>query len=239
MRIKIAAVCLAALCVLCGTGCDGSRKVKEMVSVGLYSGEEIVFPIESNRAFLGAGHGIVSFHSKQDPDVLRERIESRGVAEVSAFQRSSGAWGDGDSLVLLRRQGDGTSDHFSLLVTSHTQEGFFYILNPMGAKIGYAGEGEDRKSFALLLPLHLMRKYDAWESFYMDVEYETSGSPDVFFDFYSQSGWFNLQKEENGFLVRGFRPGVRVRNPCAQTDFAFRFVFRRVLDLTLFQIVKA
>lgn len=237
--LRVFCVGLSAMCCLFGCGCTGTRKIVSLQSKGLYSGNEISFPIKSSSAHLGYSfYGMTTFYSKQNPDKLCELIEESNSDLILRKYHDMG-WGKGDTIFIERDNGNGTKDYFSIILLTRNAKGYWYECNPLRAEIAYAIVDGGVITFDLLLPVHLIPQYDYTKAFYLDVEYEIKGSPDEFYDFYEQSGWFDLEKDETGFTIKGFRPGPEIKNDRAKVDFAFRFDFRDVLDMSLFKIRKA
>lgn len=245
MRVKRcvggAAILLSVVMTLIAlSGCSGARKVNSIHSFAIYSNNEIVLPIKSDSALEGMMYiGLTGFHSKQNFDKIAEIVRGAELSDVQTFFRHEGARVYRDSLLMRRDNDDKTSDYFCIIARKNEKKNDYeYEFNSLRCEVAYANDNQEKTSFWFLLPVHLLTTHDYRKGIYMDMDYQISATADDVYDFYNNSGWFDLERQEDAILIKGFKSGLEIKTRDCDLPFSFKIAFRRNVDATLFRLLK-
>lgn len=134
-----------------------------------------------------------------------------------------------DCVLISIDNGDSTFDHFSLqLARLESKYGTRYYLTPMNASVKF----EDSTSeVTVLLPIHLISDPRITDPritetsspiVYEGAEYEVSSTLSAFYEFYTESGWYEIEKRENSMIIQSYlKDPIKDANNPEELDIPF------------------
>jgi hypothetical protein len=215
---RFAIVLLAlALISLFITSCDGMSRTGSVKATALLSGKVLELPMRNTADWGGYNAwGGLTFKSRTSMRELSPELTDHGGSLYPANDSSS-------HVMLFHTSNDnGTSDDYCIRLISADGTNSTYIFSGMEAKV----TTEQDAFFSMLLPIHLISDERINKSIVAEInlgaEYETleySGEKievqnvlNVFYSFYEDSGWYNLEKGDDYFLIKGYKPDASIRS---------------------------
>ena len=107
-----------------------------------------------------------------------------------------------------------------------------------------------QESRAVLLPYHLVsddRVGAGFTDLYLNAEYETTAGAEEFYQFYADSGWYDVELKDGCVLLNGYKhPDAVVDNPddadfygTLKFDKKLKIQFREFEDMRYFSFTEA
>ena len=239
LSLIVLAVCLLFLC-----SCDGSFKVEYIEAKAMFTNQELRLPISSNHAILGllapsGMYGYMTFSSKQSIEELYEIAKDAD----STLTCTLGA----DYVLIFRNNADKTKDYF--WIRESEKMGYSFSGMRAGLITGINSKGR-QESRAVLLPYHLVSDDRVGVNFsdlYLNAEYETTAGAEEFYQFYADSGWYDVELKDGCVLLNGYKhPDAVMENPAdaerygtLKFDRKLKIQFREFADQRYFQFVFA
>jgi len=215
--MKVSLILAIFVFLLMLTGCDSSTTRESIEVSALYSGYMLEIPIKGNQEGYFAHlsdegtnrYGAFFETNKQWDDVLAivdEAISDKPGSSIVKFPNKIGVMNGNDAVISIRS--DGKIDYFLLVRYDQDQ----YLLSTMGADIILEGMNPNSDGLGLLIPLHFISDARVPESsgygllapkLYEGVYYELFDgiTTQMFMDFYSDSGWFNIKSNDGDIVL--------------------------------------
>ena len=200
MRRKMVSLLLAAGLLSLTAGCSGTRSVDSIAARALFTGDLLQLDIPVTRAETQAldSSGFMTFRYAGSYVELFDEVERVKAEETELFS-------DQDAALFLAQEPagrQGQKDYYCLRYTGG--EGGLYYFSGMYGELFYDEEAP-ASSFRLLFPQHLLDDARVTglpvPELYAGGEYEVSGAPDEWFDFYAQSGWYQTERQGDATIV--------------------------------------
>ena len=228
-------VCLLFLC-----SCGGHRQVEFIEAKAMFNDRKLSLPIPSDNADIGStGYGFMGFASDKTGEELYHTIQQLDPSLTCTL---------GDHYILISRENDVQANDYYLI---YWYKEYWYEFNGMRAGLitGIDSKGE-QESRAVLLPYHLVSDDRVGVNFsdlYLNAEYETTGGAEEFYQFYADSGWYDVELKDGCVLLNGYKhPDAVVLEPedfdrygTLKFDKKLKIQFREFEDMRYFSFTEA
>lgn len=237
--IKGIAVALALtavlLLILRFSSCPRMTASDTIKSYSFFSGEYFELPIKNrhSESIDVRMDGSILFTSKLSIDEMLEEIKASNAGCTAEKV-------NGKIFITVKR--DGALDYF--LIYAFSSE--YYEFTAMRSLILIdVSENGQRTTRTMLMPLHFITderqsKNTGDNPFYINTEYETSAGIDAYYQFYKNSGYYNVTKEGSTLTVSGLTEKALACDESLEgaKDFAkpLIFEFTRNLDKAYFTV---
>lgn len=206
-------LCLAwVLCVGALCSCAGTRAINELRLKAMFTHNQLVLPISSPEANPGGWGlestcGFTNFRTNLTlEEIERIALETDGSLTTRII---------GNSLFLSKNNELGTKDYYYIHHAERERKWYekkWYGAVFHGMLCSVFQSETERIGMRLLFPYHFMAEealtYVPHMDFVGDTPYEIVGTPEEFYNFYKDSGWYDVTREENGFVLNGYRVDI-------------------------------
>jgi hypothetical protein len=176
-------------------------KTDSIEALALFSGESLRLPISNKRNtgdFLAYGGS--AFKTNILFKELAEQITTGKITKLSEYAKIH------ENFILFHiKKDDGTADDYCIRLLSESDNESCYIISGMEAQILY----DKKNRFSMIIPVYLISDDRINFSIVTDlsegIEYQTTGSFEDFYDFYEATGWYELEKGDNFFIIKGYK----------------------------------
>ena len=235
----VLAVCLLFLC-----SCGGYASVESVEAKAMFNNRKLSLPIPSDRADISSigsdgNYGFMGFASDQTGEELYHTIQQLAPSLTCTL---------GDHYILISRENDVQANDYYLI---YWYKEHWYEFNGMRAGLitGIDSKGE-QESRAVLLPYHLVSDDRVGVNFsdlYLNAEYETTAGAEEFYQFYADSGWYDVELKDGCVLLNGYKhPDAVVLEPedfdrygTLKFDKKLKIQFREFEDMRYFSFTEA
>ena len=218
---KVISAALLCLMLLGCIGCDHSGKLKQIETRSVYSQQNLRLGISSPKAERGGiPNGHLNFESKQSlaemKAVADECKTAYGLDKVELSEKS----------VFISRQGliQGTKDYYIIQKAEDSEKN--YNFSGSDIRLVYDVSGREIKILELLFPLQYMKNsyHYTSENLYTQQTYEATKGINDFFQYYEDSGWFKVEKDDACVTILGFKENLCPSNANQQLP-GIKFTF--------------
>lgn len=108
-------------------------------------------------------------------------------------------------IFISKDNGDDTKDFFIIRELVDADGNRMYLFFDMG---GHVRSGKFYQS--ILMPYHFVSRQEDERTFYIGREYNTKFSVEDFFDYYNDSGWYDVEQEADCIIINGYKDKERV-----------------------------
>ena len=235
----VLAVCLLFLC-----SCGGYASVESVEAKAMFNNRKLSLPIPSDRADISSigsdgNYGFMGFASDQTGEELYHTIQQLAPSLTCTL---------GDHYILIsRKNGVQVNDYYLI----YWYKEHWYEFNGMRAGIitGVASNKEKQRR-AVLLPYHLVSDDRVGVNFsdlYLNAEYETTAGAEEFYQFYADSGWYDVELKDGCVLLNGYKhPDAVIVEPedfdrygTLKFDKKLKIQFREFEDMRYFSFIEA
>ena len=235
----VLAVCLLFLC-----SCGGYASVESVEAKAMFNNRKLSLPIPSDRADISSigsdgNYGFMGFASDQTGEELYHTIQQLAPSLTCTL---------GDHYILISwKNGVQVNDYYLI----YWYKEHWYEFNGMRAGIitGVASNKEKQRR-AVLLPYHLVSDDRVGVNFsdlYLNAEYETTAGAEEFYQFYADSGWYDVELKDGCVLLNGYKhPDAVIVEPedfdrygTLKFDKKLKIQFREFEDMRYFSFIEA
>ena len=212
-----AIIILALSFVFSCSSCDSISRTGSVKATALFSGKELELPI-SNTANWGdyAAREGLTFKSGKPLKKLSTELLDQGASLFSADAYSL-------EVILFHNLNDsGTADDYCIRLLDTDGINSTYVFSGLKAEV----TTDQTAIFSMLIPIHLFSDKRINQSIVAEInlgaEYETlaywgddleiQNILDLFYSFYKECGWYDLEKGDDYFIIKGYKPGLAVRS---------------------------
>ena len=235
----VLAVCLLFLC-----SCGGYASVESVEAKAMFNNRKLSLPLPSDRADISSigsdgNYGFMGFASDQTGEELYHTIQQLDPSLTCTL---------GDHYILISRENDVQANDYYLI---YWYKEHWYSFTGMRAGIitGVASNKEKQRR-AVLLPYHLVSDDRVGVNFsdlYLNAEYETTAGAEEFYQFYADSGWYDVELKDGCVLLNGYKhPDAVIVEPedfdrygTLKFDKKLKIQFREFEDMRYFSFIEA
>jgi len=258
MNAKKYLAIFAAMAMLVSlSACSNMIKTDRVDDVALFSGNTISLKIDNHQMAAPPADGIQYFYSKtRIEDLVKLLSGMDGIDNVAGYSRQPQIAAPSSIFFSVAdpARPDGVNDVYAIdewPISQTTKYGHEYRLLSLTAICRFEDNNDQHYSplsptgILFLLPLHLISDsrltFTRLPVLLENVEYETIRSIDEFYDFYVLSGWYDIAKEKNDLVIKGYKQTPRsIDNPgdSFALPFPIKIVFTEHVGQTFFSIQK-
>ena len=242
-RLMIKLLLAAALCLLMLSSCSGSVKAKTVQAKAMFTNEPLTLTLTAKDADLQnigepGNYGYMWFSTCFWEREIVEKIRLADPTLTCVL--------DGGCILISRDNAQGAKDYFWM--TGIVGQSYYFGGMRAGLITDVAETGDQVQ--AVLFPYHLesdSRLKNGFTSFYINAEYETTAGAEEFYQFYADSGWYDVELKDGCVLLNGYKhPDAVMENPAdaerygtLKFDRKLKIQFREFADQRYFQFVFA